>query len=154
MPSFDQGIPMKHRAEEMVPKPLVYAMFALMFGAVAIVGFAQLTGRPMTGVLVEAPIVQERSVILSGDRSGAYLVTDPDGTVIAASSDEKSGFIGVIGMVIKRERHTLGVTSDAPVRIVRRDNGNIAIIDDTTGLTVELIGYGADNIAAFANLLN
>jgi putative photosynthetic complex assembly protein len=154
MPTFDQKIPMKHGAEEMVPKPVVYAMFGLMLGAVGLVAFAQLAGLPKVGVLVEAPVVQERAVVLSGDRNGAYVVTDPDGTVIAASSDDKAGFIGVIGMVVKRERHTQGLTSDEPVRIVRRENGNIAIIDDTTGLVIELIGYGADNVAAFANLLD
>ncbi|SMY07048.1 photosynthetic complex assembly protein PuhC [Flavimaricola marinus] len=154
MPTFNQGIPMKHAAEEMVPRPLVYAMFALMLGAVGLVGYAQLSGMPKVGVLAEAPIVQERSVVLLGDRNGAYVVTDTTGTVIAASSDEKSGFIGVVGMVIKRERHTLGLAPDAPVRIARRGNGNISIIDDSSGLTVELIGYGADNVAAFGNLLN
>ena len=38
--------------------------------------------------------------------------------------------------------------------VVRRDNGNIAILDDTTGMAVELIGYGKDNVAAFAQLLD
>lgn len=154
MPTFDQPIPMKHKPSQMVPRPLVYAMFALMFGSLGLVAFAQLTDRPNVGVLYEAPIVQERSVILSGDRNGAYVVTDVDGTVIAASSDEKAGFIGVIGMVVNRERFTQGVTSDAPVRVVRRDNGNISIIDDTTGMVTELIGYGVDNVAAFARLLD
>ena len=154
MPTFDQPIPMKHKDVHMVPRPLVIAMFALMLGSVALVGFARLTDMPLVGVLPDAPIVAERSVILSGDRNGAYLVTDLDGTVIAASSDDKSGFIGVVGMVIKRERFTQGLAADAPVRIVRRDNGTVAVLDDTTGKTTELIGYGADNVAAFARLLD
>lgn len=145
---------MKHRPEEMVPRPLVYGMFALMLGATALVGYAQLSNSPKVGVLVQAPIVQERSIVLLGDRNGAYTVTDPDGTLIGYSSDEKAGFIGVIGLVVKRERFTQGLTSDAPVRVVRRDNGNISIVDDTTGMVVELIGYGVDNVAAFANMLD
>ena len=47
-----------------------------------------------------------------------------------------------------------GADSDAPYRVVLRNNSNFAIIDDSTDNVVELIGYGADNIAAFARLLN
>lgn len=154
MPTFDQGIPMKHEPTQMVPRKLVWAMFTLMIGSLALVAFDQLSGRENVGVVVEAPIVQERSLILSGDRNGAYTVLELDGSVVAASSDDLAGFIGIIGLVVKRERFTQGVPNDAPVRVVRRTNGNIAIIDDSTDMTVELIGYGADNVAAFANLLD
>jgi len=40
-----------------------------------------------------------------------------------------------------------------PIQVVRRENENIAILDDQTGMAVELIGYGKDNVAAFAQLL-
>lgn len=145
---------MRHRDRDMVPKVLVQAMFALMLAALGLVTYAQLSGMPNTGVLVEAPVVQERAVILTGDRVGTYVVTDLSGAEIAISSENKAGFIGVIGRVIDRERMLHGVTGEEPIRVVRRDNGNVAVIDDTTGMVVELIGYGADNVAAFARLLD
>ena len=154
MPTFDQGIPMKHKPTQMVPRGLVWGMFALMLGSLALVSYAKFTGQEKIGVLYQAPIEMERSIVLSGDRNGAYSVLDLDGTVIAASSDDLAGFIGIVGLVVKRERFTQGVPSDAPVRIARRVDGHIAIIDDTTDMTIELVGYGADNVAAFANLLN
>jgi hypothetical protein len=40
------------------------------------------------------------------------------------------------------------------LRLVRRANGHTAIIDPATDWSIELIGYGADNIAAFARLLD
>ena len=144
---------MRHQEKEMVPKFLVKAMFALMIGTLGIVTFAQLTGVQNTGVLVEAPIVSERVVTMSGDNMRVYTVYE-DGEVIAVSSEDKAGFIGVIGLVVQRERMQAGISMDAPLRIVGRENGNVAIIDDSTGLTKELIGYGADNIAAFGNLLD
>ncbi|EBA14099.1 photosynthetic complex assembly protein PuhC [Roseobacter sp. CCS2] len=145
---------MRHRDKEMVPRILVQAMFALMAASLAIVAYAQWFDVPNRGVLVEAPIVQSLAVVMEGDRSGIYEVSILDGTLIASSSDEKAGFLGVIGRVIDRERFKNNVTGDAPVQVVRRENGNIAIIDDTTDLRVELIGYGKDNVAAFAKLLD
>ncbi|WP_238928857.1 photosynthetic complex assembly protein PuhC [Alexandriicola marinus] len=139
----------------MVPRILVQAMFGLMIASVALVAFAQLTDRPQVGVLIEAPIVQERSIHLSGDRTGNYVATDAlTGEVLVNSAQNKNGFVGVIGRVMDRERMLHNVSSSEPFRIVLRDNGHIAIIDDSTDNVIELIGYGADNVASFARLMN
>jgi len=56
--------------------------------------------------------------------------------------------------VIDRERLVAGVAGTPPLQIVRRENGNVAILDPSTGMATELIGYGRDNVAAFAKLLD
>ncbi len=145
---------MRHRDRDMVPRFLVQAMFGLMAATLALVAYAQWFNVPNKGVLVEAPILQSMEIVMTGDRSGTYEVTTPDGTFLASSADYKGGFLGVIGRVIERERFVHDLSGNAPVTVVRRENGNIAIIDDTTGLSVELIGYGKDNVAAFAKLLD
>ena len=145
---------MRYRDKEMVPRFLVQAMFALMAASLAIVAYAQWFDVPNKGVLVEAPIVQSLDIVMIGDRTGIYTVTTLDGTQIASSADHKAGFLGVMGRVIDRERHVHDLPINAPIEVVRRENGNIAILDDTTNLRVELIGYGKDNVAAFAKLLD
>ncbi len=145
---------MRHRDKEMVPRFLVQAMFGLMAASLAMVAYAQWFDVPNRGVLVEAPVAQSLEIVMIGDRSGTYEVLTTDGALLASSADYKGGFLGVIGRVFERERFVHGVTSDAPVTVVRRENGNIAVIDDTTDLRVELIGYGKDNVAAFAKLLD
>ena len=145
---------MRHRDKEMVPRFLVQAMFGLMAATLSIVAYAQWFDVPNRGVLIEAPITQSLEIVMVGDRSGTYEVMTTDGQLIASSSDEKAGFIGVMGRVIDRERFVHDLTGNAPITVVRRENGNIAIVDDTTDLSVELIGYGVDNVAAFAKLLD
>lgn len=145
---------MRHRDKEMVPRLLVQAMFALMAASLAIVAYAQWFDVPDRGVLIEAPIVQSLDITMSGERNGTYVVTDANGEILVSSADEKAGFIGVIGRVIERDRLVNNVIGNPPVQVVRRENGNIAIIDDSVDLRVELIGYGKDNIAAFAKLLD
>jgi putative photosynthetic complex assembly protein len=132
----------------------VQAMFGLMAATLSIVAYAQWFDVPNRGVLIEAPITQSLEIVMVGDRSGIYEVMTTDGQLIASSSDEKAGFIGVMGRVIDRERFVHDLTGNAPITVVRRENGNIAIVDDTTDLSVELIGYGVDNVAAFAKLLD
>ena len=145
---------MRHRDKEMVPRFLVQAMFGLMAATLSIVAYAQWFDVPNRGVLIEAPVTQSLEIVMVGDRSGTYEVMTTDGQLIASSSDEKAGFIGVMGRVIDRERFVHDLTGNAPITVVRRENGNIAIVDDTTDLSVELIGYGVDNVAAFAKLLD
>ena len=145
---------MRHRDKEMVPTFLVRSMFALMIGTVALVAYAQWADVPQKGVLIEAPIVDSVNVTLTGNRNGLYQVFDENGDVLVTSADNAMGFIGVIGRAVDRERLIRGITTNDPITVVRRENGNIAIIDATVDMNVELIGYGKDNVAAFAQLLD
>lgn len=145
---------MKHPETILVPPFVARAMFALMIAAVGLVAYAKVTDKPLIAVVQQAPVAQSIDVIITGDKSGIYTVTTLDGTLLARSSDDMGGFLGVMGRVIDRERLVNGVSGTPPVQVVRRDNGNIAILDASTGLNTELIGYGRDNVAAFAKLLD
>ncbi len=145
---------MKHRDREMVPKFLAIAMFGLMFAALLMVGIARFTGRPVSSVVAHSDVVQTLSIVLQGSRSEGVSVLDENGVQLAHSTENKNGFIDVIWVAVVRERLVNDVSSDAPLRVVRRANGHIGIIDDTTGWKIELIGYGKDNVAAFAKLLD
>ena len=153
---------MKHRDAEMVPRFLVQAMFALMIASVGMVSLAVLTGRAPTGAAQISPVVQEVTLRMEGTRNGNVTVFNEAGQIVARSEDDKNGFIGVIWRVMYRERMLHGIKGPlhettqetAPVRVVRRENGHIAVLDTVTDWSVELIGYGQDNVAAFARLVD
>ena len=144
---------MKHRDREMVPRILVQAMFALMLAALALVAFARVTDRPLEGVVAESPIVQELTVTMVGDRSSGVALVDAEGDVLARSTDDKKGFIEVIRLSVMRARTLASADPSAPIRVIRHENGRVGIVDDASGWSITLIGYGVDNVAAFANLL-
>ncbi|WP_281968232.1 photosynthetic complex assembly protein PuhC [Roseovarius nanhaiticus] len=140
--------------KELVPRFLVVAMIALMGLSLSLVAYARLTGAPMSGALIEAPVAAERTIRMVGTREGSVTVLGEDGVQLAHSSDDMKGFIGVVWRVLARHRYVQGVPDTAPVTLIRRDNGNIAIHDTVTDWSIELIGYGADNVAAFAGLVD
>jgi putative photosynthetic complex assembly protein len=144
---------MRARDREMVPLMLVRAMFGLMAASLILVFAARLTDRPLVGVPVRAPVVAEATVFLEGDRNGEVTVRDVAGNVVARSNEDKNGFIGVLWRAMARERMLQGLPDDAPVRAVRRGDGTIAVVDTASDWSVELVGYGPDNIAAFAKLI-
>lgn len=145
---------MKARDREMVPRVLVIAMFSLMAASLAIVAFARITEQPLRGVPALAPIAAERAITLDGTRSEGVAVLDQTGAQIAFSGTDKAGFIDVIWVSVMRERKVQGVAGNPPLTLVRRTDGRTAILDPATGWSIELIGYGADNVAAFARLID
>ncbi|MEM8751915.1 MAG: photosynthetic complex assembly protein PuhC [Pseudomonadota bacterium] len=143
------------RDKEKIPTLLLRAMLTLVLCSLLIVAYARLTDRPLeatppTGI----PVIKERSIILSGGMNGAAQVLDLDGSLIASLTPEEGGFISGVYRVLAHERKKIDAPRHAPVRLVAYEDGRLALFDDLTGWRAELIGFGRDNYAAFARLLN
>ncbi len=145
---------MRHKEDELVPMFLVRAMFALVLVCLVLVSAARITGRPLEATPTDAPIIAERAVYLWGDTSGAALVLDANGTVLADLPGEQGGFIAGVQRVIERERNKSGVSLDGPVLLQLREGNRLSITDPSTGWSAELMGFGATNFRSFARLLD
>lgn len=138
---------------DLVPVLMVRAMFGLVGLCLLLVSAVVWTGRPLESSPPESPVVMERLVFLSGDMSGAAKVLDADGTLVADLNAEEGGFVAGVSRVLDRERAKAGVSLYGPVRVVRTENGRMAIFDPSTGWSADLMGFGKQNSVAFAKLL-
>ena len=138
--------------KDMIPKPLLLAMLALVLSSLVLVGFSVLTGRAPVGVPKPAAIVAERSIILQGGGAQAVGVVAADGTLLMDLPH--GGFITVIQNGMERARLTAGVDKLLPLRIVEYANGRLTAVDDYTGWSAELGAFGSDNRAAFERLMS
>lgn len=145
-----------HRpGDEKVPPILIKAMFGMVLFALVIVTYAVVTDKPKAAMPdLDAPIAQQREIVLVGSMTGAATVYDTDGNVIHDYAADEGGFIAGIWRVLQRERGKIDAPMDAPVRLVRYESGRLSLFDDLTGWRAELVGFGADNTAAFARLLD
>jgi putative photosynthetic complex assembly protein len=141
-----------NRDKEMVPRTLLWAMFALAMVALAITSFAVLTKRPLEGVPEAAAVVRERWIVLEGHGAKAVTVRDTDGSVLLDMAH--GGFVTVIQNGLETERKKHKVDPLRPVRVVEYANGRLAAEDPDTGWSVELYAFGGDNKAAFERLLD
>lgn len=137
---------------EMIPKPLLWAILALVLTSLVLVSFAVYTHRPHVGVPKSAEIVAERDIVLKGGGAQAVTVLATDGTVLMDLPH--GGFITVIQNAMERARLTAGVDKLRPLRIVRYGNGRLTAVDDYTGWSAELGAFGSDNRAAFERLMS
>ncbi|MEL7153873.1 MAG: photosynthetic complex assembly protein PuhC [Pseudomonadota bacterium] len=147
------AIPRHQEDREKVPRVLLRAIGVLLLVVLALVSWARLSGMPPAAMPPDVPIVQDRTIHLFGDLSGAARVLDANGGVIADLGPGKGGFIAGVTRSLHIKRRQAGVDPAAPVRLVLFADGHMGLRDDFTGWRVELIGFGKDNTAAFANLL-
>jgi putative photosynthetic complex assembly protein len=142
----------KSREKEMVPRTLLWAMFALAMSSLAITTFAVLTDRPPEAQPQPAEVLRERWVVLEGHGAKAVTVRETDGSVLLDMAH--GGFVTVIQNGLQTERKKHDVDPLNPVRIVEYQNGRLAVEDPDTGWSVELYAFGSDNKAAFERLLD
>lgn len=138
-----------------IPPVLLRGMFALVLLSLLLVSYARITGRPPAAMPDDSvAVVAERLIVIEGQAtSGAARVMAPDGTVIADFAPDEGGFVAGIARVLDRERGKTGADPAAPVRLVRFADGRLSLRDDATGWRAELIGFGSNNAAVFARLL-
>jgi putative photosynthetic complex assembly protein len=139
---------------EIISRRLLRAMGVLVALSLLLVTYARLTDRPLEAMPVDGQIIQERVIHIFADMSGAARILDESGSVIADLPSTKGGFVAGVWRAVVFERHKAGVDPDAPVRLMRFADGRLALRDEVGGGRYELIGFGTDNAAAFARLLN
>lgn len=143
-----------HRDVQQIPRAILRAAGVMVVGSILVVGAARLTGLPPAAMPPEAGEVQSRMIRIAGDGAGGVIVTDTaTGAVIADLAMAKAGFIAGVDRALNRERMKRSADPDLPVRLVRWADGRLSLIDPATGWRVELMGFGPDNLDAFARLL-
>jgi putative photosynthetic complex assembly protein len=143
-----------HREDrEKVPRVLLRAIALLLLVVLVLVSFARITGQEPAAMPPDIPIVQERTLHIFGDLSGAARVLDAHGQLIADLGPNEGGFIAGVARSLTMKRRQAGVDPSAPVRLLQFADGRLGLRDDFTGWRAELIGFGKDNTAAFAKLL-
>lgn len=151
---MDRTSPRFHTPEkELVPRALVRTMFGLVMLILILVSAHVWTGQPVKYTAPKADIAVEKTLFLQGAMSGAALVLDTHGSVIADLDPEEGGFVSGVWRVLQRERTKARVGLDGPVIVTAFENGRLAIFDPSTGWGADLMGFGQDNAAAFAKLL-
>jgi putative photosynthetic complex assembly protein len=141
-----------NREREMIPRTLLWGMFALAMSALGLATFATLTDRPHVGVPVAGTPVAERMFILEGKSAQAVIVRDDQGQVLLDLPH--GGFVTVIQSAMARARVVARVEGNPPMKVVQYDNGRLVAEDPATGWSAELYAFGDDNKAAFERLLH
>lgn len=140
---------------ETLPRVILRAIGALVVLTVAAVGYARWTGMPPSSQPPVQAEAQSAMLVITSQGLSAVTVADAaTGEVRMVLSGESAGFIAGVQRSYARQRMLAGVPEDAPVRVVRWEDGRMSLIDPVTGWRAEALGFGSANEEAFARLLD
>ena len=142
------------KSPEIVPKRFLQAIGILIFTVLISVFIFRLMDFPLVGVTPKAKIVREIQLDFIERNRFDVAILDKYGKILAESTDGNSGFLGVVYNAIKRERIKKRVVGDNVLRMVEYENGRIAVIDDWTGMEIQINSFGMKNLEVFSFLFD
>lgn len=139
-------------AEKDMPRGPLIAAAGLVVVALVAVGLARAGGyEPVRSP--PAPVVESHDLHFVDVAGGSVDVLE-SGERIAVLPSGYDGFVRVVLRSFTRDRKLRGLGAEEPFRIRRHADGRLSIEDRATFRTVDLAGFGADNVAAFAKLID
>jgi len=145
---------MAHDHETHIPRPALIAAAALIAFTIA-VAVAARQGLIQRDEPIVAAAVEERALLFNDRRQGGIEVVAADtGRVLTVFQPGTNGFARGVMRGLARDRRQQGFGPEQPFRLVRFDDGRLALIDSATGRTIELVSFGPTNAGVFARLLS
>lgn len=132
--------------------PLI-AMVSLALLTVLAVGFYRMTGM-VSLRMPETPVAAYRDIRFVEQSGGVMSVVDAaTGTSLTDLAPDSGGFIRGVVRALAHERKLNGVPMSEPVRLARRVDGQLVLIDAKVKRTISLEAFGRTNLEAFARFL-
>lgn len=100
--------------------------------------------------------VKSRDLRFIDRADGAVLIEDADKGGIASIIEpgQKTGFIRGVMRGLARERRSRGIGDGPSFKLTLWQDGELSLVDNATGRTIELTAFGSSNRASFAALLD
>lgn len=133
------------------PLPLALS-FGVALLALALVAGAKLAGFTPQQDMASSAVLQSRLLSFQSDSQGEIAVIDAE-TGETISKAGKEGFIPGVLRGLNRLRRTNEALPTDAYRLERLNNGELMLVDTTTGVRLELNAYGHSNARIFEAFL-
>lgn len=145
-------LPEHHHDQIFIPRPIVYAVIALIAFVVVTVALGRVF---QVGVTHEGTLHPDRVVTfrVAGANGGALVATRSDGLVVPLARAGEEIFPRLILRSVGNIRMREGVPLSAPLELALMPDGERLIVDPATRRTVRLAAFGPDNGAVLDPLL-
>ena len=136
------------------PKKPLYATFAFVLATLAIATFGRGMKETPFQLMGEAEIIASRMLRFEDRADGAVIVIDHEtGGVIATAEPGTNGFLRGTLRGLMRARKRDGLAYSEPMKLERRADGELVLIDSKLGTVIALNAFGRTNAAIFGTML-
>ncbi|WP_033920122.1 photosynthetic complex assembly protein PuhC [Sphingomonas sp. 37zxx] len=102
----------------------------------------------------QVAMVDSKMLRFTDRADGGVLIERIGDTPAVIEPGQQTGFVRGVMRGMARDRRMRGIGNEPPFRLTSWANGGLSLDDPSTGRVVELNGFGSDNRAAFAALLD
>jgi len=143
--------PKAPRTTDTFPQWVLYCAGGIIAFALISVGLVRITGNGPDQRAAAATV--ERSLRFEDLPDHGVLVSDgASGEKLTVLYGEQ-GFVRGVLRALSRERHSRGIGSQPPFKLVAHVDGRITLTDPATGERIDLGSFGPSNTAEFARFL-
>jgi putative photosynthetic complex assembly protein len=136
-----------------IPRPALWSMAGLAMAAVVAAAAGRFLGVGDMRV-PEIPVVESRELRFVDRPGGGVEIRDGStGALVDVLHSGEGGFVRGVMRGFGRERKLAHGSSEAPVRLLMRQDGRLSLVDPATGRAVELNAFGPTNLESFAKYL-
>ncbi len=149
-----------HDHDPTVPRPLLIGVAALLLTILALTAAVSFGALPKEGdpelsrAAANIAPAEQRDLRFADREDGAVVVSDATtGETVKIIGFGEEGFTRATMRRLAKRRAHAGVGAEQPFTLIRWENGALSLRDPQTGAEAEIYGFGADHVAAFAEML-
>jgi len=133
-------------------KPQWFVPTVMLLSLLGVISFQILNFEPLN-IPKNSAVISSKLIYLQRDQDSSTKILDESKIVLVEYPKGQETFVSSLVTVIERDRLKRNMDKSGPLILQQTDNKRISIFDPTTAIEIDLMGFGAENVRIFSEIL-
>lgn len=133
-------------------KPQWFVPTVMLLTLLGVISFQILNFEPLN-IPKNSAVISSKLIYLQRDEASSTKILDESKIVLVEYPKGRETFVSSLVTVIERDRLKRNMDKSGPLILQQTDNKRISIFDPTTAIEIDLMGFGAENVRIFSEIL-
>ena len=133
-------------------KPQWFVPTVMLLSLLGVISFQILNFEPLN-IPKNSAVISSKLIYLQRDQDSSTKILDESKIVLVEYPKGQETFVSSLVTVIERDRLKRNMDKSGPFILQQTDNKRISIFDPTTAIEIDLMGFGAENVRIFSEIL-
>ena len=133
-------------------KPQWFVPTVMLLTLLGVISFQILNFEPLN-IPKNSAVISSKLIYLQRDEASSTKILVESKIILAEYPKGRETFVSSLVTVIERDRLKRNMDKSEPLILQQTDNKRISIFDPTTAIEIDLMGFGAENVRIFSEIL-
>ena len=133
-------------------RPQWFVPTVMLLSLLGVISFQILNFEPLN-VPKNSAVISSKLIYLQRDQDSSTKILDESKIVLVEYPKGQETFVSSLVTVIERDRLKRNMDKSGPLILQQTDNKRISIFDPATAIEIDLMGFGAENVRIFSEIL-